>query len=168
MKVRALEKLGAEILVVSADVASEEQMRETINQAIKRFGKIDGVIHAAGIASRFRTIQELEESECDSIFYPKIEGVRVLEKVLEGMELDFCFLMTSLSAILGGLGMAANSASNSYMSAFARRHNRTSPVPWTCISWDGWQLAGENTQGVGFGAALAQLAITPKEGVERA
>ena len=166
IKVRALEKMGAEVLVVSADVASEEQMRETINRVIKRFGKINGVIHGAGIASRLRTIQELEESECDSIFYPKVEGVRVLEKVLDGIDLDFCFLMTSLSAILGGLGQAANSAANIYMSAFACRHNNTSPLPWTCISWDGWQLTGESTQGIGFGAAIAQLAITPKEGFE--
>jgi len=48
-KVQALEALGAEVLIISADVANHAQMQAAIAQSLKRFGKIHGVIHA-GVA----------------------------------------------------------------------------------------------------------------------
>nr|QEO74536.1 malonyl CoA-acyl carrier protein transacylase [uncultured bacterium] len=48
-KVRALEALGAEVLVFSADVSDESRMREVVAEADARFGAIHGVIHAAGV-----------------------------------------------------------------------------------------------------------------------
>ena len=47
-KVQALEALGAEVLVVRADVCDLEQMRACLSAARARFGSIDGVIHSAG------------------------------------------------------------------------------------------------------------------------
>jgi len=41
---------GAEVLIISADVANHAQMQAAIAQSLKRFGKIHGVIHAAGVA----------------------------------------------------------------------------------------------------------------------
>jgi len=43
---QALEALGAEVLIISADVANHAQMQAAIAQSLKRFGKIHGVIHA--------------------------------------------------------------------------------------------------------------------------
>ncbi len=48
-KLQALETLGAETMPLSADVADQRQMRRVIVRAIKRFGRLDGVVHAAGI-----------------------------------------------------------------------------------------------------------------------
>jgi len=39
---------GAEVLIISADVANHAQMQAAIAQSLKRFGKIHGVIHAGG------------------------------------------------------------------------------------------------------------------------
>src|SRR5262249_23538021 len=47
-KLKALEELGAEVLIVSADVADESQMSEAVARILNRFGEIHGVIHAAG------------------------------------------------------------------------------------------------------------------------
>jgi acyl carrier protein len=53
------------------------------------------------------------------------------------------------------------------MDAFVSRKNRSSPVPWISINWDGWQLSQEdNKQRAGFGSSQAELAIKPKEGIE--
>ena len=163
-KVRTLEKLGAEILIAKADVANEEQMQAVITQAEQRFGAIHGVIHAAGIAA-INAIQETDQTECLFQFRPKVHGLFVLEKVLQGRELDFCLLLSSLSSVLGGLGFVAYSAANLFMDAFARKHNQTSPVNWISVNWDGW-IKEEKQQRMSIGANLAELAITPKEGVE--
>lgn len=164
-KVQALEKLGADVLLKSADVADREEMQAAIAQAEQRFGALHGVIYAAGIVP-INAIQEIGQTECESQFRSKAHGLFVLEEVLQGKELDFCLLLSSLSSVLGGLGFVAYSAANLFMDAFAYKHNRTKPVPWISVNWDAWKLREEQAQKKGFGATLAELAITPREGVE--
>jgi acyl transferase domain-containing protein/thioesterase domain-containing protein/acyl carrier protein len=166
-KVQELEELGAESLIVSADVANEEHMQAVIAQTYKRFGTLHGVIHAAGIVREIatRTIPATGHLEGEGQFRPKVHGAYVLERVLQGRKLDFCLLLSSLSSILGGLGFSAYSGANLFMDAFAHKHNQTSPVPWISINWDAWRFE-EKGQSIAMGATLAQLAITPKEGME--
>ncbi|MBV9386564.1 MAG: SDR family NAD(P)-dependent oxidoreductase [Chroococcidiopsidaceae cyanobacterium CP_BM_ER_R8_30] len=167
-EVKALEDLGAEVLVISADVANPEQMLSAIAQAHERFGDINGVIHAAGIVEEnaFSPIQEISKTECELHFHPKAHGLLVLEKVLHGKALDFCLLLSSLGSILGGLGYVAYSAANLFMDAFAHRHNQTDSVPWLSVNWDSWQLGEKAEQNTAIGKTLNELSITPKEGVE--
>jgi acyl carrier protein len=164
--VQALEESGAEVLLMSADVCEEEEMREVVRRATERFGQIHGVIHGAGItgAQSIRAIQETNRAECQSQFRPKVYGLYVLEKVLRDEKLDFCVLLSSLSSVLGGLGFAAYAGANQFMDAFARRQNRMSPTAWTSVNWDGWNLSGERKLETAIGATMAELAITPDEG----
>ena len=166
-KVQELEELGAEVLVAIADVANQQQMQEAITQAEEQFGQLNGVIHAAGMVAdeSFRWIEESSYTECEQQFQPKVHGLLVLEKVLQERDLDFCLLLSSLSSVLGGLGFVAYSAANLFMDAFAHQHNQTHPVPWLSVNWDGWQFGEQKKPSTSFGADLAELSITSKEGV---
>jgi acyl transferase domain-containing protein/acyl carrier protein len=164
-KVQALEKLGAEVLIISADVANEDQMQRGIAQAKERFGAINGVIHAAGIVGE-ASIQEVSRGLCEQQFQSKVNGLFVLEKALEGKAIDFCLLTSSLSSVLGGLGFAGYAAANVFMDAFTHRHNQAHSVPWISVNWDAWQFQDETEQNIGPGTDLAELAIKPKEGRE--
>ncbi|HZU68588.1 MAG TPA: SDR family NAD(P)-dependent oxidoreductase [Ktedonobacteraceae bacterium] len=163
---QALEAMGAEILVRQADVADSAQMRAVIDATITRFGMLHGVIHAAGISaeSAFKTVSEISSTECEMHFRPKVHGLFALEEALDGLELDFCLLFSSLSAVLGGLGFVAYTAANIFMDAFVHRHNRLSTTPWISMNWDTWQVK-EDAHGM-LGATVALYAMTPEEGVE--
>ncbi|MCC5666137.1 SDR family NAD(P)-dependent oxidoreductase [Nostoc sp. CHAB 5784] len=169
-KVQELEHLGAEVLVVSADVSNTQQMQSAIVQAQQQFGQINGVIHAAGIVQgkSFEAIENISHADCEHQFQPKVYGLLALEKVLENRELDFCLLLSSLSSVLGGLGFVAYSAANIFMDAFVEQHNRNYPASWSSISWDGWQIENinENEQNTDLGANLTELAIKSEEGVK--
>ena len=103
-KIIMLEELGAEVQVISADVANEQQMQKAIALANERFGEIHGVIHAAGINDdAYYSIQDTSITQSQSQFYPKVYGLFALEKVLRGQKLDFCLLTSSSSSVLGGL-----------------------------------------------------------------
>ncbi|MGI2902881.1 SDR family oxidoreductase [Tolypothrix sp. VBCCA 56010] len=167
-KVQALEELGAEVLVKSADVADLEQMERAIALVTERFGEIHGVIHAAGIVGEKsqRAIQETYITDCQCQFQPKAHGLFVLEKVLQEKALDFCLLLSSLASILGGLGYVAYSAANIFMDAFAHKQSQTNPVPWISVNWDVWQLREQQEQNITYKTTLAGLAIIPTEGVK--
>ncbi|MBG1243503.1 type I polyketide synthase [Nostoc sp. NZL] len=145
LKVQELEQLGAEVLIQTADIANETQMQAVMAQAAQNFGQIHGVIHAAGI-KLFKTIPEITRNECEQQLRANGYGLFVLEKVLQGIELDFCVLISSLSSVLGALGMAAYPAAHLFTDAFICKHNQTSCTPWIAVNWDNWltsQLAAE-------------------------
>lgn len=136
---RNIRLLGAEVLTLTADVASEADMKEVVQNAQERFGAIHGVLHAAGVTSGrslYRPYADFTESELGEQFRPKVQGTYVLQKVLEGLNLDFCLLFSSNAAVLGGLGYLAYSAANAFMDGFAAKRKRF----WISADWDPWSL----------------------------
>jgi hypothetical protein len=139
--VKELEASGAEVLVFSADAAHPQQMSNVIQQAEKQFGSINGVIHSAGIMERnaFCFIKETGQKESQRNFQAKVYGLLVLEELLKNKKLDFCWLMSSISTVLGGLGFVSYAAANAFMDAYNNFHNRvngSNPL-WISVDWDG-------------------------------
>jgi amino acid adenylation domain-containing protein len=137
-KLRELEEMGAEVVVFSADVGSLQRMQEVFHQAEEKFGNINGVIHGAGIigGKTFELINKLEDSDCREQFQAKVYGLLVLDTLLKDKELDFCWLLSSISTVLGGLGFAAYASANSFMDAWVYKHNRLSKNWWMSLGWD--------------------------------
>ncbi|MEG3898422.1 MULTISPECIES: SDR family NAD(P)-dependent oxidoreductase [unclassified Microcoleus] len=137
-KVKFLEELGAEILTIKADVSNFEQMQAMLNQVRDRFGKINGVIHAAGTASA-SFIQQKNPEAAKSVFAPKVKGTLVINEVLKDEKLDFLVLFSSISSIVGGLGQADYCAASSFLDAFAHYNFFRREMLTVSINWDGWQ-----------------------------
>ncbi|MFB2983432.1 beta-ketoacyl synthase N-terminal-like domain-containing protein [Microseira sp. BLCC-F43] len=163
-KIQAIEQLSPEVLFIGADVANEAQMQHAIALSLERFGEIHGVIYAAekNDEKSFRPIQQTTINECQWHFQAKANGLFVLEKVLQGIKLDFCVLQSSISSLVGGF--FAHCAANIFMDAFVRKHNQTNSIPWISINWEGWQF-WEERQMTPTGTT-AEWALLPKEGVE--
>jgi acyl transferase domain-containing protein/acyl carrier protein len=161
--IKRIEGLGGEVLYVNANVADARAMRSVVAQAEQRFGALHGVIHGAGIVGDYREIKDSDPDGCEAHFRAKAHGVHVLACVLDGKSLDFCLLMSSLTSVLGGIGHAAYAASNLYLDAFARRHNRASMVPWLSVNWDVWRLHDDAAAASGLGATLKDLGMSGPE-----
>ncbi|WP_416212481.1 beta-ketoacyl synthase N-terminal-like domain-containing protein [Nostoc sp. ChiQUE01b] len=165
-KLQALEKLGAEVLVLSADVTNFEQMLIAIASITEYFGDIHGVIYAPEILddNSQKSVQETSQPNCQYQFKSKANGLFVLEKVLQGRQLDFYLLISSLSSILGGLRYIAYSAANIFMDIFALKQNQTNSIPWISVNCERWQL--EEEKNTASRTTLAELFITPEEGIK--
>jgi acyl transferase domain-containing protein len=140
-QIARLEQLGAEVHVVQADVADERRMCQIMDEVQQRFGRIDGVIHAAGETRReilFNRITELKREQVEALFRGRILGTRTLEKVLLGRPLDFCLLISSNAATLGGQGLCAYAAASAYMDALAMNRCRQRGQRWISTNWDSW------------------------------
>ena len=160
-KLKKIEELGAKVELLSADVSDEAQMKNIFNFIDEKFGRINGVIHAAGIISgdTFKPITEICEEECNRQFETKIYGTYILHKMLEKYDLDFCVLMSSLSSMVGGLGFSAYASANSFLDSFVYYHNAVSNNKWMCINWDGWTLSEGTSQ-----TSSEKLSLTHDEG----
>jgi acyl carrier protein len=103
-------------------------------------------------------------AESETQFQPKVYGLYVLERILEGRQLDFHLLFSSSSAVLGGLGFVAYTAAHCFMDAFATARNQTSAAPWVSADWDLWPSVTRRDQGLQ--SSFDQYAMTPWEGQE--
>jgi acyl transferase domain-containing protein len=162
-KVQALEILGAEVLVCSADVADERQMQSVLDQARSRFGEINGVIHGAGTiaAESFFGVDLAKPEGCELHFQPKVRGILVLERLLARRDLDFVLLLSSLSSIVAGIGFVAYAAANAFLDAFAAARRRLGGTRWLSVNWDNWNF--DENAGANGDTGVAML---PREGVE--
>jgi len=140
-KLKALEQLGAEVIVENADVADRAAMQSVIDRARQRFGALDGVIHAAGIAGG-GMMQRKTRAMAEDVLAAKVRGTRVLEEALDGIPLDFFALCSSRSAILGGFGQVDYAAANAFLDTFAHYHAARTGRHCVSINWAGWQQVG--------------------------
>ncbi|MFN6470963.1 MAG: beta-ketoacyl synthase N-terminal-like domain-containing protein [Nostoc sp. SerVER01] len=142
-KMLALEKLGSEVEVKSADVASYEEMQVAITEALEKFGQINGVIHAAGIAGG-GMIQLKTEDIANSVLAPKVKGTLVLENILKlkNITLDFLVLCSSQSSILSEFGQVDYCAANAFLDVYANYRTSQSDEFTVSINWDTWQEVG--------------------------
>ncbi len=140
-RVRALEALGSEVLVLSADVADKEQFGKAVEETRRRFGPINGVIHTAGVPGG-GVIQLIQPETTAGVFAPKVNGTRMIDAFFAQTPLDFLVLCSSRSSILGGFGHADYCSANAFLDSFAHDFSARTGIPAVSINWDAWAEVG--------------------------
>ncbi len=140
-KVQALEQLGAEVLIASADIANREAVEAILAEAHERFGNINGIIHAAGIAGG-GLIQLQTAETARRVLAPKVAGTQILDLLLKNPAPDFFVLFSSHISLLGGLGRVEYAAANAFLDAFAHARHSKQNVFTVAINWDTWREVG--------------------------
>lgn len=133
MKIRAHAE-GLEI--ARADIANPAEMRAAVALAQKQFGKIDGVLHAAGVLEDGPLMVKSAESAA-RVLAPKVQGTLVLEEALRGIPLRCFVVFSSISSILPPAGQVDYAAANAFLDAFALSRDNV-----TAINWGSWRQVG--------------------------
>jgi non-ribosomal peptide synthase protein (TIGR01720 family) len=144
-KLLELEAAGADVLAVTADAADLDQMRYAFDLAYERFGRIDGIIHAAGIAGG-GVISLKDRETAAAVLAPKVRGTMVLNELMLAREIDFLALCSSLNSFTGGFGQADYCAANAFLDTFAQGKKR-SGARIISINWDEWRETGMARRG---------------------
>jgi acyl transferase domain-containing protein/acyl-CoA synthetase (AMP-forming)/AMP-acid ligase II/acyl carrier protein len=173
-KIQELEELGAEFLIVRADIVDLEQMQTVISRAEEEFGKVNGVVHAAGIIDYGGIIQGRSLEETAEVLESKITGTLVLDTVFADAVLDFFVCCSSIvtvryKSLFGGVGYCA---ANEFLDAFSYyRLARTGAFTVT-INWPGWSEVGMAERSTDYfsevyGAKIEKpTRVSPSEGVD--
>jgi acyl transferase domain-containing protein/acyl carrier protein len=137
--VRQVESLGGEVMTAAADVTDELAMAATIDAARNRFGRIDGVFHAAGVAGAGLAVMRTRE-QSDPVLAAKVDGTLIIDRLL-GDEIELLVLFSSIVSISGDYGMVDYCAANAFLDAFA--HARAGSRRHTvAVNWCGWTGTG--------------------------
>ncbi|MGU8077190.1 SDR family NAD(P)-dependent oxidoreductase [Burkholderia pyrrocinia] len=128
------------VLYVQADVCDEVAMRSALKQAKARFGRIDGVIHAAGVAPA-TTVDGLDLDTHQRVLGPKVDGARVLARLAEREGWTWLVQFSSSSAVLGDFGACSYAVANRFQTAhsLAQAEGATRHI---AINWPLWRDGG--------------------------
>jgi NAD(P)-dependent dehydrogenase (short-subunit alcohol dehydrogenase family) len=128
-------------MVVAADVSDRAEMRQALDLARQRFGRIDGVIHAAGVAGG-GLVQLKTREMAERILASKVDGTLILAELMQKDRPDFLMLCSSVNAICGNVGAVDYTAGNAFLDAFANSRASEDGCAVVSVNWDTWQQVG--------------------------
>ena len=76
----SVEQAGGEVLSITGDVSSPEQVEASVRQVIDRFGRLDVAFNNAGVENKAAPVHEIEVSEWDRILDINLRGTFVCMK----------------------------------------------------------------------------------------
>ncbi len=141
--IRAIEAAGGEVLVAAADAADEASMSAALAPAIARWGRFNGLIHAAGISGEGHVALARDPADTRSVMAAKVDGLKVLVRLLGVEELDMVALMASVNGVIGSPGTCDYAAANAWLDAFPDSAER--PPAWkhvVAFDWSAWREVG--------------------------
>lgn len=170
---KELQGKGAEVTYQQTDVTDKIEVYQLIGGIQKTYGRLDGILHSAGIIKDSYIVNKSAEDLHD-VLAPKVKGLLYLDEASKDLPLDFFILFSSLSGSLGSIGQSDYAAANVFMDMYAgyrngladlrQRHGKTLSVNWPLWS-DGGMKVDQETE-----KRLVQLAgIVPmiaKKGIQ--
>jgi NAD(P)-dependent dehydrogenase (short-subunit alcohol dehydrogenase family) len=162
-RIEAVRQAGATVRYVQVDVRDETAFGRLLDDLYLEYGRIDGVIHGAGVIED-RRIEDKTPESYDRVFGTKVDGALILARKLRPEGLKFFVLFASVAGRFGNAGQCDYTAANETLNALALHLDRAWPGRVVSINWGPWQ-AGMATASVQqrFAARGVQL-VSPGGG----
>lgn len=138
--IRALERKGARVRYVAADIASAKDVGR-LADAVGTAGKLRGIFHAAGVGDmallQFRTRETAER-----VLAAKVTGTLLLKRHFVPGELDFMILCSSVNALCPTIGQTDYCAASAFLDVFAQKESASSGCKVLSVNWGTWHEVG--------------------------
>ncbi|WP_344637981.1 SDR family NAD(P)-dependent oxidoreductase [Kitasatospora cystarginea] len=169
---RELDDLGARAAYRALDVSCREAVTDRVNAIVAEHGRLDGVVHVAGVV-RDSYLGQKSAEELREVLAAKVAGFVHLDEATAGLDLDFFIGFSSLSAF-GNQGQGDYAAANAFMDAYAlRRHElvargerrgRTLVVGWPL--WAGGGMAVDAATERRLRDSVGMVPMRARHGIE--
>jgi polyketide synthase PksN len=155
-RVLALQELGARVECVGVDVSDSARMGRMLDQLRAGYGRINGVVHAAGRGGE-GFLQTKTRERFDRVLAPKVDGARLLHELTLADELEFFVMFSSIVTVIRTPGQTDYTAANAYLDALAH-YRRASGLPAISLVWPAWREVGMALE---FGAVDEDQFLAP-------
>ncbi len=137
---------GYQVNYLPCDVSDPQQAESFVHASREHFGRIDGVLHCAGL-QKSSLFAYAKRSDLLEVIRPKVQGAIHLDALTRSDELGVFLLCSSLVATTGAAGQCAYALANGWAEGFARWRNELvrngRRTGTTCaIGWGPWKNGG--------------------------
>jgi acyl transferase domain-containing protein/surfactin synthase thioesterase subunit/acyl carrier protein len=147
-----LESLGADVLVLRADVADTSDVARLVRRVVDAGRPLRGVFHCAGLLDD-GVLTQMDWPRMRQVLAPKVGGAWNLDAATRGLPLDHFVLFSSILGLMGSAGQANYAAANAAIDALAARR-RHEGLPALVLNWGPWADAGIATASGETGRAI--------------
>jgi acyl transferase domain-containing protein/NAD(P)-dependent dehydrogenase (short-subunit alcohol dehydrogenase family)/acyl carrier protein len=143
----AVRSAGGTPYYFSVDLTNADGVTSVINQARQRSGRIDVLVHAAGI-ERSHFLPDKDQREFDLVFDVKSDGWFNLLCAIGDMPLGATVAFSSIAGRFGNAGQTDYSAANDLLCKITSSFRTTRPATrGIVIDWTAWSGIGMATRG---------------------
>jgi NAD(P)-dependent dehydrogenase (short-subunit alcohol dehydrogenase family) len=132
-----MREAGARVSYYQVDVRDEQAMAHLVEQAYRRFGRLDGVIHGAGVIED-KLIEDKPPDSFDRVFDTKTDGAFLLGRVLRADSVRFLAFFSSTAGPFGNRGQSDYAAANEVLNGLAAHLDRRWPGRVMSLNWGPW------------------------------
>ncbi len=167
--VQAIAELRSAAVTVATrqcDVASKDQVADTLGEIARTMPPLGGIVHSAGILDD-GVIQHQQWERFERVLAPKVRGAWNLHSLTANSGLEYFVLFSSVSSLLGSPGQSNHAAANAFLDALAH-HRRERGLPAISINWGAWSDIGTVARRSVEGRIATQgvSAFSPAQGLE--
>ncbi len=137
--------LGAKVAYKSIDVRDQLAFSELIQDIYKEYGRIDGVVHGAGIIEDGFVKHKSVES-FNRVYGTKVQSALTLSKALRLKELKFLFLLSSVVGRTGNAGQTDYVAANEVLNKLAIELDGKTSARVASLMWGPWKGGMANAE----------------------
>ncbi|MCF6439120.1 type I polyketide synthase [Pseudoalteromonas luteoviolacea] len=138
--INQLQGMGANVFVMQADVAKDNEVAQLFHQLSSDMPPLKGIIHAAGVVDRAALVEQSWQ-QFNQGMAAKVQGSWNLHCHTASLALDFFVLFSSTAAQLGGLNMASYAAGNAFIDALSQ-YRTSQGLQAQSINWSFWADGG--------------------------
>jgi NAD(P)-dependent dehydrogenase (short-subunit alcohol dehydrogenase family) len=138
---RAMEAAGATVHYYQADMRVETDMASLLHQIYATHGRLDGVIHGAGIIED-KLLKDKSVASFDRVFDTKTDSAFLLSRLLQPESLKFLVFFSSVAGRFGNRGQSDYTAANEVLNKLAIMLDRHWPGRVVSINWGPWLETG--------------------------
>ncbi|MGX7829713.1 SDR family NAD(P)-dependent oxidoreductase [Actinokineospora sp. 24-640] len=124
---------GADLRVEAVDVTDQAAVADLIRDIDATGRPLRGVVHAAMVL-RDAPLLDQDARALAEVVEPKVTGAEVLDRLTRDRQLDFFWLYSSLSGVVGTINQAGYAAANLHLEALARAR-RAAGLPALAVAW---------------------------------
>ncbi len=135
-----IEESGSTVVYHSLDLCQEEGLSELLGGIYQQYGRLDGVIHGAGLLED-KLFKHKSAESFKRVFDTKVRPLRVLAEQLRE-DCQFVVLFSSIASVYGNKGQTDYAAANSVLDTYANALNKRLKGKVVSINWGPWKGAG--------------------------
>ncbi|RSN54264.1 polyketide synthase [Amycolatopsis sp. WAC 04182] len=123
----------------SLDVRDAAAVRQVVKDLHTRYGRIDGVVHAAGVIDD-KLMADKDEQSFRTVYGTKVDGARALLDALEhfGVRPAFVTFFGSIAAVLGNRGQTDYAAANDALETLGEQWAERTGCRALTVHWGPW------------------------------
>ena len=137
----ALRSAGAKIEYYSFDVRDEQKFGGLIDDIYRTYGRLDGVIHGAGIIED-KLISDKTLVSFERVMGTKTESAFILSQKLRPETLKFFVLFSSVAGRFGNRGQCDYTTANEVINKLAVYLDKQWPGRVVSMNWGPWDKSG--------------------------